>query len=196
VPPAPTELRSATAWSDWIGEAFAARPERARHSRAVWQRLVELGDRGLPWLADDRRAVLELAGLLHDIGRALDPRDTEPHGFVGARYLEQVGLPDLAPIVAHHSGSLVEAELRGMSHLDRWQDPDRELVALLTYVDATVDHEGRTVTIDERHRGLVRRYGNGSYQVRRFELLRQELGVGAALANGSDLREMTAVASG
>jgi HD superfamily phosphodiesterase len=53
---------------------------------------------------------LELAALLHDVGKALDPDDTEPHGFVGAKLLDSLGLHDVAPLVAHHSGARLEAD--------------------------------------------------------------------------------------
>jgi hypothetical protein len=112
---------------------------------------------------------LALAALLHDVGRALDPDDTEPHGFVGARFLDELGLHDVAPLVAHHSAAQYEAADRGMSHLDVWQ-ADSELLAILTYFDRTTSPTGESCTFDERRIATEQRYGIDSLQVRWFEL--------------------------
>ena len=111
---------------------------------------------------------LELAALLHDVGRALDPDNTEPHGFVGARFLDAIGLHDVAPLVAHHSAAQLEAAERGMSHLDVWQS-DGELLAILTYFDRTTSPNGEPVTFDERRASTAERYGLDSAQVRWFD---------------------------
>lgn len=111
---------------------------------------------------------LELAALLHDVGRALDPDNTEPHGFVGARFLDAIGLHDVAPLVAHHSAAQIEAADRGMSHLDVWQS-DGELLAILTYLDRTTSASGEPVTFDERRASTAERYGATSAQIRWFD---------------------------
>lgn len=161
-------VREAVTWLHWLDEAFAATPARLWHSRAVWHRVAAARRHELRWLAANRFQALELAALLHDVGRALDPLNTEPHGFVGARFLDELGLHDVAPLVAHHSGARLEAADRGMLHLDVWS-PDADLVALLTYVDRTTSPKGASVTLDERRRELAARYGADAAQVRWFD---------------------------
>lgn len=161
-------LRDSATWLHWLDEAFRHTPSRMWHSRGVWHAAVSARRHELRWLADERMATLELAALLHDVGRALDPHDTEPHAFVGARFLDSVGLDDVAALVAHHSGALLEAEHRGMTHLDVWS-PDPELVAVLTYFDRTTSEHGVPVTFEERRSSLIARYGVDAPQVRWFD---------------------------
>ena len=161
-------LRDSGTWLHWLDEAFRATPVRTWHSRSVWHRAVSARRHELHWLSADRMETLELATLLHDIGRALDPDDTEPHGFVGARFLDEVGLTDVAPLVAHHSAAQYEAADRGMSHLDVWQ-ADSQLLAILTYFDRTTAPTGESVTFEERRADIARRYGAHSAQVRWFD---------------------------
>ena len=161
-------LRDAGTWLHWLDEAFAATPSRTWHSRAVWHRIASARRHELRHLADERFAALELAALLHDLGRALDPSNTAPHGFVGAQYLDEVGLDDVAPLVAHHSGAREEARDRGLSHLDVWRSDD-DLLALLTYIDRTTAPNGEPVTLDERRAELVVRYGADAAPVRWFD---------------------------
>lgn len=138
------------------------------HSRAVWHRVASGRRLELRWLDDERFETLELAALLHDVGRAIDPANLEPHGFVGARFLDSIGLADVAPLVAHHSGAREEARDRGVAHLDVWQ-PDRVLLEVLTYVDRTTGPRGESITLGERRADLVARYGIGSAPVRWFD---------------------------
>lgn len=159
----------AASWPEWLREAFTSAPNRFRHSHAVWQRTIELRRFDLAWLDSARADVLELAALLHDVGRALDPGNTEPHGFVGARLLDAMGLHDAATLVAHHSGARREAFARGMSHLDVWGDDDRDLQAVLTYLDRTTSPHGARVTLSERRAELAQRYGSPSRQVQLFD---------------------------
>ena len=115
-------VRQPNSWLAWLAEAFDSAPHRYRHVHTVWQRAAKLRGLDLAWLEPAMSERLELAALLHDAGKALDPDDTEPHGFVGARLLDSLGLHDIAPLVAHHSGARPEAEARGMSDRDRWSD--------------------------------------------------------------------------
>jgi hypothetical protein len=158
-----------SSWLTWLCHAFEATPDRFRHSVAVWQRAVDLGGRRLPWLGPAMADRLELAALLHDVGRALDPHDTEPHGFAGARFLDEVGLAEAAPLVAHHSGARTEARERGMSDRDQWSDAEPDLLAVLTLLDRTTSETGERVTVAQRRDGVVARYGPGSLNVRVFD---------------------------
>jgi hypothetical protein len=123
-------------------------------------------DLDLAWLDAERRQRLELAALLHDVGRSIDPEDTEPHGFVGARFLDDLGLVDVAPLVAHHSGARLEAVARGMAGRDRWTVDEPDLLALLTFLDRTTSATGQPVSVTKRRDDLVARFGTGSLPVR------------------------------
>lgn len=163
-----TGLRDAATWLHWLDEAFASSPARMWHSRAVWHRVAAARRHELRWLSDDRFESLELAALLHDIGRAIDPANLEPHGFVGARFLDELGLHDVAPLVAHHSGAREEARDREMAHLDVWQS-DTVLLEVLTYIDRTTGPSGEAITLDERRADLAARYGADAAPVRWFD---------------------------
>jgi len=169
--PSVSRRRDLSCWLAFVQEAFANVPGRGWHSRVVWQRVAGWRGRELAHLRPEALATLELAAVLHDIGRAIDPLDVEPHGMVGAKFLDDLGLHDVAPLVAHHSGAQLDAAERGMQHLDLWAPADPELQALLDYADRTVNSRGQMVTLAARREGLVERYGDHSSQVERFDVL-------------------------
>jgi len=169
--PSLSRRRDLSCWLAFVQEAFATIHGRGWHSRVVWQRVAGWRGRELAHLRPQALATLELAAVLHDIGRAIDPLDVEPHGLVGAQFLDDLGLHDVAPLVAHHSGALLEAEARGMRHLDRWAPADPELQALLDYADRTVNGRGQMVSLDGRRLELVERFGAQSLKVERFDAL-------------------------
>jgi hypothetical protein len=137
--------------------------------RAVYQRAVDLRGLDLAWIEPVLSSRLELAALLHDVGRALDPDNTEPHGFVGASFLDALGLSDIAPLVAHHSGARLEAAQRGMADRDRWICAEPDLLAVLTFLDRTTSAYGERVSLARRRHDSVARYGTESLQVRLFD---------------------------
>ena len=177
-------LRDAGTWLHWLDEAFASRPSRLWHSRSVWHRVAHARRHELRWLDADRFETLELAALLHDIGHALDPYDVEPHALVGARFLDELGLHDVAPLVAHHSGGALEAADRGLPYDGRW-GADGDLVALLTHVDRTTSPRGDSVTLDERRAELAARYGADAAQLRWFDASLVDARRGAILFSGN-----------
>lgn len=162
-------MREPTSWLIWLAKAFQAKPQRFRHLHTVWRRAVALRDLDLPWLEPAMADRLELAALLHDVGRALDPDDNEPHGFVGARFLDEFGLDDVAPLVAHHSGARFEAAARGMSDRDRWITAEPDLLAILTFLDRATSATGEPVSLAERRQDIATRHGEGSLQLRIFD---------------------------
>lgn len=162
-------LREPASWLSWLADVFESTPHRLRHLQTVWERAVALRSLCRPWLEPAMSDRLELAALLHDVGRALDPDDTEPHGFVGARFLDSLGLDDIAPLVAHHSGARLEAVARGMADRDRWSVGEPDLLALLTYLDRTTGSSGGTVSLAQRRSDLATRRGEGSLQLRIFD---------------------------
>ncbi len=174
-------IREPTSWLTWLAEAFQANPQRFQHLHTVWRRAVALRDLDLPWLTPAMADRLELAALLHDVGRALDPHDTEPHGFVGARFLDELGLDNVSPLVAHHSGARFEAAARGMSDRDRWVTTEPDLLAILTFLDRTTSATGAYVSLAERRHGIVTRHGEGSLQLRIFEATMPEVRIAQKL---------------
>lgn len=172
LPPVPveSERRDVRAWRRWLASAFQHQPERFAHSAGVSAHAAAVAANPPAWLGQQRAHRLELAALLHDIGRAIDPADREPHGFVGARFLDRIGLHDVAPLVAHHSGARFEALAREMSHLDVWPERDHDLSCVVTYLDRITSHDGRTVTPGQRRVELLRRYRPGSIRVVSFDL--------------------------
>ena len=173
--PSGSRQRSLSCWLAWVQRSFVNHPDRGWHSRVVWQRVVSWRLRESAGLDAEQLRTLELAAVLHDIGRAIDPLDLEPHGFVGARFLDAHGLHDVAPLVAHHSGAGLEALARGLEHLDRWPAADPLLQSLLDLADRTVNSRGTMVTLDQRRADLVERRGEGAPEVGRFDLLLPEL---------------------
>jgi HD superfamily phosphodiesterase len=168
-------MREATSWLTWLADAFDSTPHRYRHLHTVWQRAVKLRGLELAWLEPAMSDRLELAALLHDVGKALDPDNTEPHGFVGARLLDSLGLHDIAPLVAHHSGARLEAEAWGMSDQDRRRNDEPDLLAVLTFLDHTTSANGEVVTLAQRRRDIAARHGEGSIQTQIFDATMPEV---------------------
>ena len=185
VPTLSGPARQPASWLAWLAEVFSATPNRFHHLNAVWQRAVEVRGADLPWIDATMADRLELAALLHDVGRALDPDNTEPHGFVGARLLDALGLDDVAPLVAHHSGTRLEAVARGMADRDRWVTREPDLLAILTFLDRTTAPTGGRVSLAERRADMVARYGTASLQVRLFDATLPEVRRAQRLLGGT-----------
>ncbi len=178
-PPASRLRGSFDSWSSWLREVFADRPDRFSHSLAVAHRAALHARIELRKLDPVRLDRFVLGALVHDIGMAIDPADTEPHAFASARYLDDLGLHDVAAFVAHHSGAQHEARLRGLAHLDRWLPVDPELQSVLTHIDHTTSSDGEPVRLTERRVELVGRYGDDSHRVEAFDLSLVDAGLGA-----------------
>jgi HD superfamily phosphodiesterase len=174
-PPGARFRRDAQSWLAWIDAAFAHDRNRALHLRGVWHRIASARRLELAHLETHRLLTLELAALVHDVGRAIDPADSEPHAFAGARFLDSLGLHDVASLVAHHSGAKLEALDRDMTDLDVWPDVDRELLLLLNYADRTISSQGESVGLLQRRADIVQRRGADSPHVRRFDALLPDL---------------------
>ena len=170
--------QEAVNWENWMAAAFNSQPNRWAHVHTVWQRAKEISSLPRMELAQRDQEALELAALLHDVGRAIDMFDSEPHGFVGARFLDCVSLPRIACLVAHHSGALFEALERGCPEKCIWKRELSPVSDLLTFLDMTSDSTGRTVTPDERREDIRVRYGVESYQVKAFDQIATEIARG------------------
>ena len=182
-PPRSDERRSDLAWARWLLEAWSTSPDRLRHSLTLWWRAIAAVKDQLSWLSTARAEPLVLAALLHDIGRLVAPDADEPHGFAGAAWLDSLGLHEVAPLVAHHSGGSFAARLQGLGHLDRWQ-PDGDLLGVLTYLDRTTSATGDVVSVRERRGRIVERYGPASTHLVAFDLATPQAARGRRLLFG------------
>lgn len=121
---------------------------RARHVRSV--------------LSHDEQPVLLAAAYLHDIGYSAELR-TGVHQLDGARYLRALGHERLARLVAHHSESRCELQARGFGEeLSAFEREESAVADALSYCDLLTGPTGRPVSIEERVRGVERRYGDGA----------------------------------
>ena len=91
--------------------------------------------------------LVEVAALLHDIDKIATRDGGEPHGIVGARWLTEMGYPELADAVASHPVSCL---------LDPQRAPRDWASKLVAIADRRV--EQGFVSIDERIDGMAERY--------------------------------------
>jgi hypothetical protein len=106
--------------------------------------------------------VLVCAALLHDIGYASDLAETGFHPLDGARYLAGAGASGrLVNLVAHHSCSALEAELRGLSaELAEFEDEGpTPLRDTLWWADMTTTPDGTPTNVADRIAEIQQRYG-------------------------------------
>lgn len=91
--------------------------------------------------------LVEVAALLHDIDKLATRESGEPHGIVGARWLTELGFPELADAVASHPVSCL---------LDPGRAPRDWPSKLVAIADRRFDQ--RFVSIDQRIDGMAERY--------------------------------------
>lgn len=105
---------------------------------------------------------LVAAAYLHDIGYAGELALTGFHPLDGAVWLAGLVEADVVALVAHHSCSWVEADVRGLgAQLEELPRPPLELLDALTYCDMTSGPDGRRVTLEQRLAEVTQRYGPG-----------------------------------
>ena len=120
---------------------------------------------------------LVAAAWLHDIGYAEELHETGFHPVDGARFLRRTGWSEeVIRLVAHHSCSRFEAELRGLSDaLDEFRRPSPELEDALCFCDMTTGPDGDRVTVTGRLSEIQARYGEGDIVARFVDAARAEL---------------------
>lgn len=165
----PKDILSAPAWFRWLLHTLPS--ARLHHSDAVWRKGAEQAR--LTTLPN----LFPLACLLHDVGRALDPKDSSLHTALGANFLRQIGMPEwVTLLVAQHSGARFEAHLRQLEgQLAPFPYQPGIDVDLLSYLDGTTSPEGETVTLEERLVDIISRYGEQSWQAKAFTLTLPEM---------------------
>lgn len=121
--------------------------------------------------------MLVAAAWLHDVGYAEELRDTGFHPVDGARFLRRTGWSEeVVRLVAHHSCSRFEAELRGLGDaLGEFPRPSLELEHALCFCDMTTGPAGDRVTVTGRLAEIQARYGEGDVVTRFVGAARGEL---------------------
>ena len=134
---------------------------RWRHTVSVVRRARDLS----LGLSDEDRALIEAAAWLHDLGYAPAVAAVGFHPLDGARFLRTQGWrQDICDLVAHHSCADVEADRRGAGEALREEFADRPgpVRDVLWGADATIGPAGERLSVDERVREVLSRYGAGS----------------------------------
>lgn len=132
-------------------------PRRWRHTAAVAQRAAELA-----LVLDVNGVCLVASAWLHDIGYSPSLVDTGFHPLDGARFLRRHGLNErVVCLVAHHSGALIEADVRGLrEELEPEFAMERSATAdALWYCDMTTGPDGERLSAPDRFDEIRARYG-------------------------------------
>jgi putative nucleotidyltransferase with HDIG domain len=140
-------------------------PRRWQHTVGVARQAVEVASA----LAVNE-AALVAAAWLHDIGYSPALVDTGFHPLDGARFLRWQGLDErVVSLVAHHSGALIEADVRGLrTELEAEFALERSATAdALWYCDMTTGPDGERLSAPDRFDEIRARYGP-DHMVTRF----------------------------
>ena len=190
----PAIVRSIPAWRALAGSPRRSndQPSRFAHSVGVLAHAAALAAESPPDLArspSPRPPILQLACLLHDVGRALDPGDHAPaRASSGPTSSSDAGLPDVAPPRGPPLRGAVRGLARDMSHLDRWGRPD-PTCSLCAHLLRS-DHQprpARHITVEERRADLLRPLPAGSIRVVSFDLAAADAERGRKLATTHDI---------
>ena len=135
-----------------------ALPRRWAHTQGVANQAAGLAD-----LLGADADLIEASAWLHDIGYSPGLVETGFHPLDGARYLRDVEDADqrVYRLVANHTCAVVEAEERGLlADLSAEFPPEHDdLADALIYSDMTTDPDGRPITVQDRIREILDRYG-------------------------------------
>lgn len=132
-----------------------ALPDRWRHVQSVAEQAARIGaTTGVD--AED----LRVAAILHDIGYSPLIAHLRFHPLDGARFLGSEGYPQrIVSLVARHSCSVVEAELRGIDGVEDYVDEASPTRDALWFCDATTGPQGQRLSADDRWAEIRTRYG-------------------------------------
>lgn len=122
--------------------------------------------------------LLASAAWLHDVGYSPELLDTGFHPVDGARHLRRLGVDErVVSLVAHHSFSSTEAEIRGLEDAVSADFPiwDPVYDDALCYCDMTTGPAGEDVSPSERLEEIQERYGPGHVVTEWAERSRPEI---------------------
>jgi hypothetical protein len=146
---------------DWAAataeQMLAPLGRRWLHVQAVAAQARALADRIFTSAREAEMVVA--AAYLHDIGYAPAIANTGFHPLDGGRFVRNSGRPELAALVAQHTGARNEAVLRGIDLLAEFPFENSRLYRTLSYCDLTTGPDGRRMTVDDRVAEIVERYG-------------------------------------
>src|SRR3954452_18424429 len=132
------------------------------HLRPRWDHVcavARLAETIAPAMGNDGR-VLVLAAVLHDVGYADDLATSGFHPLDGARHLRNLGQPQVAGLVAHHSGARHEALHRGIDDYEsEFPYLGSALDHALTFCDMTTSPWGTRIRLGDRIGEIQSRYG-------------------------------------
>jgi hypothetical protein len=145
---------------EWAGTTAALHlrslPQRWQHVQGTARLAAAVAD-AYPGQQDQLVAGL----LVHDIGYAPGLATSGFHPLDGARFVRDEGWPEVARLVAHHTGARVEAKLRGLPELEKeFPAPEPELGDALTYCDLTTSPTGSRIRLSDRVAEIQHRYGH------------------------------------
>lgn len=133
-------------------------PDRWKHVQAVAAQAHRLS--ALPEVEGEE---LRVVAMLHDIGYAPNIARTRFHPLDGAKFLEAEGYPARSvALVARHSAAVVEAELRGITSVESYEDEASPTRDALWYCDATTGPQGQRLAAEDRWAEVRQRYGPDS----------------------------------
>lgn len=144
--------------SQFVGLLGALAKLRRAHSLEVGRKVESVAHNvNEAWRED-----LVAAAYLHDIGYAHPC--TGLHAIDGAAFLKDQGFsPLVCHLVAYHSCSPIEAEVRGLTaelYLPfSYPNVEPDLHRIVCWADMTTGPTGATVTVDERLNEILERYG-------------------------------------
>lgn len=111
-------------------------------------------------LAVDESDMVVAAAWLHDVGYARSIRRTGFHPVDGAEFVRAAGFAQsVVSLVAYHSGSVIEAEERGLTaELAAFPAPPAGLLDVVTYADMTTGPNGEGMDVQQRLAEILVRY--------------------------------------
>jgi hypothetical protein len=130
---------------------------RFSHVQGVAARAQLIG----PTVVGEHSERLLAAAMLHDIGYAPRLATSGFHPLDGARFCRNAGYPQIASLIAHHTGARNEAQLRGLlpQLLDEFPYEDSLMQRALTYCDLTTAPDGTRTNVNARVVEICERYG-------------------------------------
>jgi hypothetical protein len=151
---------------------LASMPSRLAHVRAVAELAKSVGE----VLPGQEHSTLVSAAYLHDIGYAPRLARTGFHALDGACWLRAQGELRLANLVAHHTGAIHEAWIRGLEQeLAAFLREESLVSDLLSWCDLNRGPHGESVSVSDRLLGVVRRYGSDHVVARSLATAQPEL---------------------